>query len=481
MRDLLKGRRPDVGCVVVAAALAISGSAVAGSTPTYETYTLHARTNFAFNPGGSYQVPGSWFFSGETIALNDGGDVAFRLSVTSGDFYALWVSTSANANRIAYQSPTGSSIGTPSINNSGMVGFEQSFSAANGIYRYDPVSTLTTLFTNRPLGASGWSGARINNAGQAGFRAAFAGSGNAFVSSAGEAFPPFHAAEVGVDSLSPYSFLFTPSFNNNRQIAGKVRRGGPGVVGESQPDEIRIFNMDGSSTLIARDRDADAGSPFARFDNSVSLNDNGWVAFTASLHPFPSAGRGVFLSNGVTTLTIATTTGVGSPVSDVEFFAPACNNSGLVAFRAFDTSALRAIWVGDGSTLTRVVTEHDILPSDQGPARVDQNDSSPVFGGGPSINADGDVAFNCALTPPDNNQIEWGTGVYVAAATPPFIPCPGDANGDLFVDFDDITETLVNWNQPAPTPHLGGDADGNGVVDFDDITTSLVNWGASCP
>jgi hypothetical protein len=479
MRNRLTARRCAPGIVLAAVLIAPAG-AVAGSTPTYSSYTLHARTNFAFNPGGVYQVPGSWFFSGETIALNDGGDVAFRLSVTSGDFYALWVSTSTNLNHIAYQSPTGSTIGTPTINNAGLVGFEQSFSAANGIYRYDPVTTMTTIFTNRPLGASGWSGARINNSGQVGFRAAFAGSGNAFVSSAGEAFPPFHAAEVGVDSMSPYSFLFTPSFNNNRQIAGKLRLGGPGVFGESQPDEIRILNADGSSTLIARDRDADALSPYARFDNSVSLNDNGWVAFVASLHPFPSAGRGVFLSNGVTTLTIATTTGVGSPVSDVEFFAPAVNNAGLVAFRAFDTSALRAIWVGDGATLTRVVTEHDILPSDLGLARVDQNDSSPVFGGGPSINAGGDVAFNCALTPPSGNLVEWGTGVYVAAATPPFVPCLGDANGDLVVDFDDITETLAFWNQAAPEPFQGGDSNGDGFVDFDDITETLANWGATC-
>lgn len=479
MRDVLRERRWALGVASALVSAACAG-ALAGGTPTYSTYTLHARTNFAFNPGGAYQVPGSWFFSGETIALNDGGDVAFRLSVTSGDFYALWVSTSTNLNHIAYQSPTGSSIGTPTINNAGFVGFEQQFSAANGIYRYDPVTALTTLFTNRPLGASGWSGARINNNGHAGFRSAFAGSGNAFVSSAGEAFPPIHAAEVGVDSMSPYSFLFTPSFNNNRQIAGKVRLGGPGVFGESQPDEIRIFNTDGSSVLIARDRDGDPLSPYARFDNSVSLNDSGWVAFVASLFPHPSGGRGVFLSNGTTTLTIATTTGVGSPVSDIEFFSPAVNGSGLVAFRAFDTSALRAIWVGDGATLTRVVTEHDILPSDQGPARVDQNDSSPVFGGGPSINAAGDVAFNCALTPPDNNQIEWGTGVYVATATPPFTPCPGDANGDLIVDFDDITETLANWNQRAPTPFQGGDANGDGFVDFDDITESLANWGASC-
>lgn len=127
---------------------------VAAGVPTYSTFNLYARMNFAFNPGGAYEVPGSWFFSGETIGLNDGGDVIFRLSVTSGDFHALWVSTSTNTDHIAYQSPNGSSISTATINNAGFVAFEQPFSAANGIYRYDPMTTMTTLFTNRPLGAS---------------------------------------------------------------------------------------------------------------------------------------------------------------------------------------------------------------------------------------------------------------------------------------------------------------------------------------
>ncbi|HBS29973.1 MAG TPA: hypothetical protein DEB06_11135, partial [Phycisphaerales bacterium] len=49
----------------------------------------------------------------------------------------------------------------------------------------------------------------------------------------------------------------------------------------------------------------------------------------------------------------------------------------------------------------------------------------------------------------------------------------GDANGDGFVDFDDITDVLSNWlDNYLPTPGTGpGDADGNGVVNFDDITT----------
>ena len=62
------------------------------------------------------------------------------------------------------------------------------------------------------------------------------------------------------------------------------------------------------------------------------------------------------------------------------------------------------------------VTEHDVVPTDLGEGRIDQHDDSVVFGGAPDINSSGDVAFHATLTPADNNQIEWGTGMFIAYA-----------------------------------------------------------------
>jgi hypothetical protein len=98
--------------------------------------------------------------------------------------------------------------------------------------------------------------------------------------------------------------------------------------------------------LIAEDRDSNPASPYLGFDNSVSLTDSGWVAFTASLD---GGARGVFFSDGTTTRSIATT--ALPEVSEIEFFAPAANEAGVVAFRAKDGSELRAVWVGDGTDL----------------------------------------------------------------------------------------------------------------------------------
>lgn len=466
----------------LAAIVGVCGSAAA-ELPVSYTYQIQLRSNFASNPGGSFNIPGSWFHnSNDAPALNNSNQVANRISVTSGDFHALWFG-GGGVGGVVHQGPTGSFFSAASLNDTAQAVFEQQFTAANGIYRYQNSSGMTAIFTNRPLGASGWSSPQINAAGQVGYRASFTGTGNAFISSQGEAFPPFHAAEVGVDSMSPYSFIFTPSFNNQRRIAAFVRLGGPGQTGSAQPDEIRVFAADGTSTLIARDRNADPLSNFRSFDNAVDLNNNGWVAFSATLE-VPSGVRGVFLSDGAQTITIARTD--GGVITNLEFFAPALNDSNLVAFRAFDTANKRAVWVGDGTGLVRVATEEQLITTDLGQGRIDQNDSSPVFGGGPSINNLSNVAFHAALTPPDNNQIEWGTGLFVALAQfPPPPPCPGDADGDGDRDFADITKVLEFFGATCAgalfDADCPGDADDNNIVNFADITKILEFFSVPCP
>ena len=71
-------------------------------------------------------------------------------------------------------------------------------------------------------------------------------------------------------------------------------------------------------------------------------------------------------------------------------------------------------FVGNGANLVKVATEHDVVPTDLGEGRIDQHDGSVVMGGAPAINNAGDVAFIASLTPADNNQIEWGSGLFIA-------------------------------------------------------------------
>ena len=50
--------------------------------------------------------------------------------------------------------------------------------------------------------------------------------------------------------------------------------------------------------------------------------------------------------------------------------------------------------------------------------------------------------------------------------------CPGDANGDLAVDFDDLNAVLEHWGTTASA----GDVNGDGDVDFDDLYDVLFWW-----
>lgn len=73
---------------------------------------------------------------------------------------------------------------------------------------------------------------------------------------------------------------------------------------------------------------------------------------------------------------------------------------------------------------------------------------------------------------------------FVQTTIPPTcsLPCPGNADGNLVVNFGDITAVLASFGTSyVPTPGTGpGDADLDGSVTFADITSVLANFGAAC-
>ncbi len=446
--------------------------------PTYSTFELQARSNFSAN-GPSFNLPGDTFFGNATPAINDNAFVAFRCDVVAGSTgQSLWFGGGGNG-ALVYDTPADGLVSDPTVNNANLVIAEQFFTSPDGIIFYDDSDSSSGLYTDRPIGASSWSSPDVNNLGNVGYRAGFSGSGNAYYIWNGIS-AVFIVGDANADALSPYSFLFTPSFNDNNKIAGKVRLGGASQTGNERPDQIRLFSSNGSSILIAEDRDSNPASPYTAFDNSVGLADNDLVAFTANLF---AGGRGVFVSDGSTTTTIATTS--TPDVTNIEFFSPAVNTDGLVAFRAFDGSGLRAVFVGDGATLRKVVREHDTLPSDLGTARIDQHDASPVFGGSIRINSSGDIAFHCGLTPPRNNQIEWGGAIYVAYADQPPPPCPADIapeGGDGQVTIADVTAVLTAFGLPCDDcdEDISPPPDGDNQVTIADINAVITAYGP-CP
>ncbi|MBZ0267997.1 hypothetical protein K8I85_07565, partial [bacterium] len=378
-------RRFGFALAALLAALLAAASPARADVPTYSTIGLRARSNIV---DGFRIPPGSSFNSGSP-SLNDAGALAFRLIVVGNTGNAgLWYGKGATGS-VVYDAPSGPLLSDPFVNATGQTSFEQAdFGLSDGVFVYDPDTGMTVqeVAPGGIFGIDGFGDPQINDSGVIGFRAD-QGAQNAYIYD-DDGVQSFVAFEGG----GGVGFLFSPEFDNLGRFHAKVRLGG---TAGSLPDEIRRYNPNGTFTVMADDDDGNPLSAFTGFSNGVGCAPNaGLVAFTAQR---VGGGEGVYVSDGITITPIATT--AHPDVSSIDFFAPQVNDAGVAAFRAFDAAGLRVIYAGDGTTLRRVVGEHDVVDTDLGPGRIDQNDSSPVFGGTVAINANGDIAFAATLTP----------------------------------------------------------------------------------
>jgi hypothetical protein len=78
------------------------------------------------------------------------------------------------------------------------------------------------------------------------------------------------------------------------------------------------------------------------------------------------------------------------------------------------------------------------------------------------------------LTPPDDNQVEWGSGVFIAFADSVIVP--GDVNGDGLVNIDDLLAVINAWGQTGRPGSIAADVTDNGVVNIDDLLFVINNW-----
>ena len=402
-------------------ALAATSAPGQAQVPAYGALELQARSNLLVNDEGWNLPPGSSFNS-ITASINAEGWVSFPVQVVpvagqAGSSAGIWRGRNGVGEIVARHDPLpGGEVSIAdrtSINDAGAVGYiiNRDFNSYS-IWVFDPLAALSTQVVLFPLTPAYVSNIDLSDAGVVGYQGRFGANGRGFASTVPGAQPAdsvIHVADSEINPASPYVFLYSPAMNDARVIAGKVN------VGTTSNAEIRLFAANGDSTLLARNRAMDAASPFQGFDNGLGVNDAGQVAVALNLAD--GGGRAVYrLQDGQPPLKIARVGEHG--ITAIEFFAPAINADGLVAFRG-QSAGGQAIFVGDGSGApVRVLGKGDAVQTDLGPGRIGQhidNPSSwPVFSGAPGINAHGDIVAIAGLHPDGDTQTEWGSGVIVA-------------------------------------------------------------------
>ena len=280
--------------------------------------------------------------------LNNEGAVAYNATLTDGT-RAIFRSDRGRRTLIAVEDGF-SRFGDPTINDAGQVGFEASFSTVRGegIFRGEG-GPITTIAGTRDAGDFDFVNAGPSIA--AGGRVAFIGETEvSFIAGvyAGNGGP---VAPI-YDETGPFeAFIGNPSLNDNGAVAFLATLD-TGVSG--------LFVGSGGPFMTVVDDTGVFTSAFSFGD--PSLNERGEVAFRASTNEDPdenfgSTSEGIFLFSG----------GVVTPVLQggfdefVSFSDPSLNNLGEVAFLVSPTFDQQILVTGPDLIGDRVIATGDRL------------------------------------------------------------------------------------------------------------------------
>ncbi len=382
------------------------------------TFELQVRANAE----GGFNAPPRSAFDQAAPILDERGHVAASLLVVQGSARpGLWYGGQGHGG-LVYRAPDEERVLTSlSFHSSGQIIFNQLVSSgtSDGIFRFDPATSVSEkiLAAGGPFAIMSFSSVRLLDV--QGSRLAFRandwdGNRSLILQPLAGSPPPSGphrlASEYAADPTSPFHYLFSPEMNESGRVVAKTLDG-------NGRDRLMEWLPDGRATEIpVVGREVGPGLPrIMGIDNSVALSSDGKLAFIGRLE---GGARGVYLWDGSTLLEVAHTRS-GGPLREIEYFAPAVNRNGRVAFRGKDAAGLQAIFVGNGNRLERVIGKHDPINSDLGPARIQKdNEHDPVFSGGVSLNDQDQLAFRATLTPAEDPQKEWGEGLYIAQLSP---------------------------------------------------------------
>jgi hypothetical protein len=397
-------------CVLSLFVLVIHSSVYAGIAD-YNAPEILARANI--NDG--YNIPPMSFLNNTSPVINNRGDVAFKIVAVEGvNNQVLWVKTAEDtAGKIVYTAPEERFLTDPSLSDSGKIAFNLfDEGVTDGLFLYD-IKTLEASQVLSPdnLPIQYYTYPQVLNNNHIYFRATDDNNDRIFFEFNGKNLNKILAE--GVESLGiKSSYLFRPSVNEVGQIAFKARIGERGQWDESNPDSILMLTpstdpkVPGMKVItIARDQDSDPHSKFISFGNSVSLSKHGMVAFMGVL---ADSKKTIVISKD-SVLTNLAVEGQNN-ISEIEMFAPKINDQGVVLFRAKDKSGKRGLYLGDGTTVKRIVGEGDEIITDLGAGKILSNPNYPGFGGEVDMNDKGEIVFYSLIVSKDDKEL--GSAVY---------------------------------------------------------------------
>ena len=160
-------------------------------------------------------------FTNGTPDLNDAGQVAIKLDVINNTGTQNLLGTKAKGDT-AYTSPVDASLSDATINAAGLVVFPQTFSAANGVYFFTAPDDSSGLLTSQPSAATAGAHRPSTTSVKSDSARRFPAARRSIRMTARRRSHSMRWKPAS-SAASPYSFLFSPAFNNNRQIAAHVR------------------------------------------------------------------------------------------------------------------------------------------------------------------------------------------------------------------------------------------------------------------
>ena len=410
----------------------------AGSPPFVYDIQLQVRAEIG---GTAFNLPNGSTFNSVTPNLNDAGNVAVKVNtIALTTSPGLWFGGHGVGGIVYNANDNDAILSDPFVNQNDQVSFPRLASSSatdDGLYLYENISGVTTHFVSGLLGITSFGNPKINDHGVVGMRAKFntpqaLGAYNIVT----HVFTNYVTETTG-DPTSRYSFLYAPASNNNDRIAAEANI-------DQQPStykELRIWNADGSSTLVASG-DSNTGPVFFAMDNSISMNNLDQVAFITRTST-SSTTRRIVVGDGTTT-TLFPTVSDGAGFTGIDFFAPSINDAGLVAFRGNDNQATPrdSVFVTNGATFQRIAGVNDPLMTDLGPRVVG------FLMGGVSINNFGEVAFGVQFSAASGG----GNAIYVAYRTDLPTPTPTPTASPKPTVTPSVTPTATPPISPTPTP-----------------------------